>query len=243
MSRKKQLGIRYGDPRVFFESKTTQPFKSPTGIEYDTGTVVRGSAYIKIDSKDVSVSLPSMAEIIYFQASKLLKKAHSIKNKALKLQYANGTYHITDEEFFYLYMQLCSLGILGLYSSMESMVYELYIRKNNERKVLIDGKEMTFQQFTNLGFDRKITSVAAQLSGKANIYGTELLNRAKEIKQLRTIIQHWDVERRDDYFVNLPDNHPLKIFPEIDPLQILEDTRKILNHYSLNSQSSAQEAE
>lgn len=233
MTKKKPTRIKYGDPRVFFESTTTKPFIGPNGIKHDTGAVVRGSAFIGLDGKNVSLSLPSMAELIYFQSDKDLLKATKIKTKATRIEFINDNHHIVDEQSFYTYMQLCSLGILGLYSSLESMVYELYIRKNKEKKVIIDGAELSFNEFTNLGFDRKLTSVAAQLSGKSNIHGTDLHKYAKEIKSLRTNIQHWDVERREDYFINLPENHPLKVFVGIEPSEISSNARSILDHYSL----------
>lgn len=235
MPKKSRSGIRFGDPRIFFESKTTKPFDDPSGIHYDTGAVIRGAAHIKINNQDASVSLPSMAELIYFQADRNLSKASSIKKRALKLEYTNGIYRIENEELFYAYVQLCSLGILGLYSALEGMVYELYIRKNNERPVMISGKTLAFDTFTNLGFERKITSIASQLSGKPNIYGTNLLVNAKQIKTLRSIIQHWDVERREDYFINLPENHPLKAYIKIEPSQISQNARSILDHYKLTS--------
>ncbi len=235
MNKKKHTGIRFGDPRILFETTTTKPFTHPEGIHYDKGAIVRGTAHIDVAGKQVSVSLPSMAEIIYTQARKDLLKASSLKSRSLKTQSINGFNRIVDEESLYVYLQLCSLGILGLYSSLESMVYELYIRKNKERKVMIDGKELTPTQFTNSGFDRKMTSVAAQLSGQTNIHGTELFNKAKEIKRLRTAIQHWDIERREDYFVNLPDNHPLKAFTNINPATLAQDAREILDHYKIKA--------
>lgn len=230
---KKAKSIKYGDPRIFFESTTTKPFKSPTGIEYGVGTVVRGSAFIGVDDKQVSISLPSMAELIFFQSCRDLEKAQSIKSRALATSSINGSYHLVDEEAFYVYIQLTSLGVLGLYSALESMVYELYIRKNKERKVEIDGKELTFSEFTNKGFDTKVTKLASQLSGKASIYGTDLMDKVSEIKKLRTAVQHWDVERREDYFVNLPDNHPLKIFVNVNPAELASNIRQVLDHYSL----------
>jgi hypothetical protein len=227
--------IKFGDRRIFFESKTAKPFPSPMGITYDTDTVIRGSAFIELEGKSVSISLPSMAEIIYHQAHKSLEKAAAIKNRAFKTTLTNKNYHLDNEELFYTYIQLFSLGILGLYSSIESMVYELYIRKNKERNTIVDGKELIFTEFTTLGFERKITSVAAQLSGKSNIYGTNLLDNAKDIKKLRTTIQHWNIERGEEYFINLPDEHPLKIFPKVDPLIISNNAREILDHYSLRA--------
>ena len=44
MSKKKASGIKFGDPRIFFESTTTQPFAGANGINYGTGAVVRGAA-------------------------------------------------------------------------------------------------------------------------------------------------------------------------------------------------------
>lgn len=235
MSQQKSRSIKFGDPRIFFESTTTEPFVGPSGITHDAGAVVRGSAFIDVNNKSVSISLPSMAELIFYQAEKNMLKATSIKKRALQTRETNGSHHFVDEELFYTYMQLCSLGLLGLYASLESMVYELYIRKNKENKVMIDNKELSFKEFTNLGFERKITTVASQLSSKENIYGTELLDKAKEIRDLRTLIQHWDVERRDDYFVNLPNNHPLRVFVKIDPSELSANIRNILDHYSLKT--------
>lgn len=232
-SNKKSRSIQYGDPRIFFESTITKPFKSPLGIEYDAGAVVRGSAFIDLGNNQVSLSLPSMAELIFFQSKRDLEKAQAIKSRALKTNFINGTHHLVDEELFYTYMQLVSLGVLGLYSSLESMVYELYIRKNNEKKVEIDGKELTFKEFTHKGIDAKLTKIASQLSGKPNLYGTDLMERFKEFNKLRTSIQHWDVERREDYFVNLPENHPLKVFVNIEPIELANTIREILDHYSL----------
>ncbi len=230
---KKSGSIQFGDPRVFYESTITKPFSSPNGIHYDVGSVVRGSAFMQIDDKQVSFSLPSMAELIFFQSKRDLDKAQSIKNRALKIGFTNGNHHLLDEELFYTYMQLTSLGILGLYSSVESMVYELYIRKNNEKKVEIDGKELTFKEFTHKGIDAKLTRIASHLSEKPNLYGTELMEKFKEFNKLRTSIQHWDVERREDYFVNLPNNHPLKEFVDIEPSSLVDTVREILDHYSL----------
>lgn len=231
----RKKSVRFGDPRVFFESTTTEPFVSPLGIKHKAGAVVRGSAHLKVSDKDVSVSLPSMAELIYYQADIALDKASRIKAKALRLNFVNGNHYIVNEQDFFTYMQLCCIGILGLYASLEAMVYELYIRKYKDNAVKIDNKEMTEIQFTNLGIERKLTSVASQLSGKSNIHGTGLLDNAKQLISLRTTIQHWDVERRDDYFVNLPNNHPLKRFLIIEPRVLSHQVREILDHYSLKS--------
>lgn len=232
-SKKTHRSIKFGDPRVFFESTTTKPFKGPNGIEHPVGSVVRGSAFVDIAGQQVSLSLPSMAELIFFQSKRDLDKAEAIKSRALKTATTNGCYHLVDEELFYTYIQLLSLGLLGLYSSLESMVYELYIRKNKERKVEIDGKELTFPEFTAKGFVTKITKLASQLSGKPSIYNTELMEKVNEVNKLRTSIQHWDVERREDYFVNLPDNHPLKVFVNVSPSQLADNVRQVLDHYSL----------
>lgn len=235
MPSKNRKSIRYGDPRIFYESTTTKPFKSPQGIEYKTGTVVRGSAYTSIDDKVVSISLPSMAELIFYQSSKLLEKASKVKKRALKTNQANGYNFVNDEEAFFTYIQLCSLGILGLYSALEGMVYELYLRKSKERKILVKGKELTYKEFTNYGFEMKLTSFASQLSGKKNIADTELIEKAKEIKRLRSILQHWNLNRIDDYFTNLPEDHPLKEFVKIESKLLSDDVRAILDHYSLKS--------
>ena len=236
---RKYRSIKYGDPRVFFESTTTEPFKSPNGIEHPVGSVVRGSAFVEIGGQQVSLSLPSMAELIFFQSKRDLDKAEAIKSRALKTTTTNGSHHLVDEELFYTYVQLLSLGLLGLYSSLESMVYELYIRKNKERKVEIDGKELTFPEFTAKGFVTKVTKLASQFSGKSSIYGTELMEKVNEVNKLRTSIQHWDVERREDYFVNLPDNHPLKVFVNVSPSQLAENIRQVLDHYSLKENTEA----
>ena len=103
MSRKKKKtntrkAIKKGDPRIFFESTTSKPFVSPIGIEYKAGTLVRGLGYTSIDGEKVSISLPSMAELIYYQASKMLKKASKIKRRALKVKQANGYSFVEDEE-------------------------------------------------------------------------------------------------------------------------------------------------
>jgi hypothetical protein len=174
-----------------------------------------------------------MAELIFHQSNKLLEKASKVKRRALKTTATNGYTVVDDEEAFYTYIQLCSLGILGLYSALEGMVYELYLRKSKERKIIIDGEEPTYKEFTNFGFERKLTSVASQLSGKRNITGTELHNKALEIKRLRSILQHWNLDRIEDFFTNLPDDHPLKEFVNIEPVNLAKDTRAILDHYSL----------
>lgn len=231
----KNKSVQFGDPRVFFESTTTKPFITPLGIKYEAGAVVRGSAFVEVNGKNVSVSLPSMAELIYYQSNIALGKASRITTKVFKLNFVNGNYHIINEQDFFTYIQLCSVGILGLYSSLEAMVYELYIRKYKENIVKIDTKVMTEKQFTNLGLERKLTSVASQLSGKDSIYGTPLFQNVKQLISLRTTIQHWDVERRDDYFINLPENHPLKKFLTIDPVELSTHTREVLDHYSLKT--------
>lgn len=67
MSKSTHRSIKFGDPRVFFESTTTKPFNSPNGIEYPTGTVVRGSAFVDIGGQQVSLSLPStIGARVYF---------------------------------------------------------------------------------------------------------------------------------------------------------------------------------
>lgn len=232
----KYKSIKYGDPRIFFESKTSQPFNGPNGIHYDTGAIVRGTTHVVIGDKAFSVSLPSMAELIYYQAHKNLEKAATIKNRALKSAVINGYYCFEDEDLFFTYMQMFSLGLLGLYSSIEGMVFELYIRKNKEKKVTVDGKELTLTSFSNLGFKRKITSVASQLSGKPNIHNTDLLDKALYVKELRDTIQHWNIESGKDFFINLPVTHPLRVFPILDPLKLSQNTRDILDHYSLKQQ-------
>lgn len=113
------------------------------------------------------------------------------------------------------------------------MVFELYIRKYKENPVVIDGKELTYTEFTNKGFITKMTRIASQLSGRSNIYDTKLMDYVNEIRELRSVIQHWDIERREDYFLNLPDNHPVKRFIELDPINLSRKARSILDHYSL----------
>lgn len=232
--RNNQSRINYGDSRVLFESKLTKPFIGPAGIKHNTGAVVRGHTFIEIKDKNAGVSLPSMAEIVFTESEKNLKKASKIKSKAMKTEYINGSFHIVDEQAFYLYMQLCIIGILGLYCSLESMVYELYMRRFTIKPVIVDDKELSFSQFKNLGYKRKITSVASQLSGKDNIFGSELYDYADSIKDLRAKIQHWDLERRENYFTNLPADHPLKLLVKIDPQILSSNVRKVLDHYSLS---------
>ena len=232
--------IKYGDPRIFAETTLAKPFiNKALGIQYDKGAVVRQTADINIGDNKVPISLPSMAELIYFQSSKLLERASKIKRRALRVEVHAGMVGkclgLKDEELFYTYVQCCCLGILGLYSSIESMVYELYIRKNKEAAIEFKGKKITFKEFTRLGFDTKITLIASQLSGKEDIKDTELFNKARNIKRLRTLIQHCDIDYREDYFIKLPDNHPLKEFIEIDPSELSNDARMILDHYSLKS--------
>ncbi len=234
MTRRKSTRLKYGDPRTLFESKTTAPFKSPNGVHYDAGTVVKGSTHIELSGTMISLVMPSMAELMYLQSEKQLSKAASIKTSALRTEEANGNTFIADEEQFMIYMQLMSLGILGLYAALEAMVFELYIRKYKERPVVIDGNELSFTEFTNKGFERKLTSIAASLSGKPNIVGSDMHSNLKEIHNLRKIIQHFDVERREDYFLNLPNNHPLKTFPGIDPSMLIQNAREILDHYKLS---------
>lgn len=226
--------IRFGDPRLLAET-TVAKDAVIMGRKISKGDIIRISSYTNISGKQVMVPLPSMAELMYSQADNSLQKASKIKNKAIKTSIVNGNIHLDDEQSFYLYLQLTSSGILGLYSALESMVFELYIRKYKENPVVIDGKELTHSEFTNKGFTSKITRIATQLSGKSNIYGTELMDYANEIHKLRSIIQHWDIERRDDYFLNLPDNHPVKRFIDLDPASLSQNTRTILDHYSLKA--------
>ena len=80
-----------------------------------------------------------------------------------------------------------------------------------------------------------MTEIAAGLSNKSNIRTTELFVRLQEIKRLRTIIQHCKITYKDDYFIDLPDNHPLKEFIRTSPSGLSQDTRAILDHYSLKS--------
>ena len=150
-NRSKSRSIRFGDPRVFAETTLTKPFVSGVGITYDPGACVRMTAHLDIEGKNIATSLPSMAELIYFQASKLLAKASTIKRRALKVRLVNNHLWLVNEELFYTYIQCCSLGVLGLYSALESMVYELYIRKSKERPIMIRDKQMTFKQFIKSG--------------------------------------------------------------------------------------------
>lgn len=224
--------IKFGDPRALAES-TIAKDAVIEGREINVGDVVRLSAYSNISGQQVMMTLPSMAELIFHQSNHALQKAGRIKNKSIKISTINGRPILADEECFYIYIQLTSIGILGLYSALESMVFELYIRKYKNNPVIIGGKELSHNEFTSKGFDSKISTIASQLSGKSNIYGTELMDYANEIKELRTTIQHWDIERRDDYFINLPDTHPIKKFVNIDPAGLSEKTRNILDHYKL----------
>jgi hypothetical protein len=225
--------IKFGDPRILFESTTVAPFTGPSGFVHPIGTVVRGSTHTIIEGEEVSLSLPSMAEIVFQQSRNSMEKAEKIKKKALKTTINNGYKNLLDEEQFYRYLQLFSIGILGLYSALETMVFELYIRRHSEKEIKVDGKVLGFKEFTNCGLERKITSIAATLSGKTNIYNTELHTMFKVIDSLRTTVQHWDVSRRDDYFLNLPENHPIKAFVNVSPRELHENTRRILDHYTL----------
>src|ERR1039458_2960107 len=189
--------IQYGDPRILFESTATAPFTSPNGIQYEAGTVVRGSTHTNVGGEGVSLSLPSMAEIIFHQSRINMEKAEKIKKKALRTTINNGYKNFFDARPFYIYLQLFSIRILGLYSAIETMVFELYIRRYKDREVKVNDRIMSFREFTNCGLERKITSIAATLSGKININGTELHTMFRAIDSLRTTVQHWDVERRD----------------------------------------------
>ncbi len=224
--------IKFGDPRALAETAIAKDAVI-NGREFKVGDVVRLSAYTNISGQQAMMTLPSMAELMYYQANHDLQKASRMKNKSIKTATTNGSVFLADEESFYIYIQLTSMGILGLYSALESMVFELYIRKYKDNPVKIDGKELSHTEFTNKGFSSKLSKIASQLSGKNNIYGTELMNYANEIKELRVIIQHWDIERRDDYFLNLPDTHPITKFVNIDPASLSEKTRQILDHYKL----------
>lgn len=225
--------VKVGDPRILAESTVVKP-ATLNGVEYGVGSIVRMSAHVQIDGKQTTVTLPSMAELMYYQADSNLIKASKVKSKSLKTATTpTGYTRLVDEEQFYIYIQLVSLGILGLYSALETMVYELYIRKYKDNPVTIDGKELSHTEFTNKGFDTKLTKLASQLSKKENIYGTNLMALVKEIKKLRTIIQHWDIERREDYFINLPDSHPIKKFINVNPTELSQNTRTILDHYKL----------
>ena len=80
------------------------------------------------------------------------------------------------------------------------------------QKVVIEGREVNLTKLSNEGFERKLTTIASQLSGKDNIKGTELMSKAREIAKLRINIQHWDQRVDENYFLELPNNHPLKKF-------------------------------
>lgn len=177
-----------------------------------------------------------MAELLYFQSCKNLEKAASLKSKATKIFKGKNANYIRDEEALLNYYQLCCLGVLGLYASLEAMVHELHSRRR-DKKVTIDGKQIDLNKLSEVGFDRKLTSIASQLSGKKSIWGTELMRKAKKIKDLRTNIQHWDQAVDENYYIKLPDNHPLKRLLEMDPVELAENARKILDHYSLKSKT------
>lgn len=233
MNSKKHRPIKVGDPRTFFESKTTESFTFPNGLNYPEGSIVRSATHIKIDNQEISFTMPSMSELIFFQARKDLEKASSIKKRALRYITTNGHLTILDEELLFVYFQLSCLGILGLYSSMEAMVHELHARRRNT-KVIVDGKELDLSKLSSsVGFERKLTSIASQLSGKDNIHGSELMSKAQEIARLRTNLQHWDQSVDEKYFVELPNDHPLKKLLEIDPSILALNARAILDHYSL----------
>lgn len=113
----------------------------------------------------------------------------------------------------------------------------LSIQPNRERRPTILQARRSDNEFTAKGFLTKITKFASQLSGKPSIYDTELMEKVNEVNKLRTSIQHWDVERREDYFVNLPDNHPLKVFVNVSPSRLADNIRQVLDHYSLKDAS------
>lgn len=46
------------------------------------------------------VPLPSMAELMYYQADNSLQKAGKIKNKAIKISVVNGNDYLDDEQSF-----------------------------------------------------------------------------------------------------------------------------------------------
>jgi hypothetical protein len=114
------------------------------------------------------------------------------------------------------------------------MVYELYIRKNNKNDLMIEGRSVTFKEFTSMGIVKKLTTVATKLSGGPNIYNTEIMTDVKNIITLRTSIQHWDIELSSDYFVNFPSKHPLNTFITVEPSKISATARYILDNYSLS---------
>lgn len=232
-SRTEPKVIAHGDVRTFFESTTTEPFHSPNGIDYPVGTAVRGSANVTLENGAiVSTTLPSMAELLYYQSKKELEKAHHLKSRSLQVVSGNGYLFFADEASFFVYLQVFLLGILGLYASLEAMVYELYIRRP-QTVVTINGETISLDKLSDYGFERKISSIASQLSGKASIFGTPLMEKAKEIANLRTNIQHWNIPYDEQFFMDIPDEHPYKKLIHIDPLEHIVWTREILDYYKL----------
>lgn len=225
--------IPYGDERTFFESKTTEPAVSPYGTHYPVGTVVRGSANVTLDNGVVvSTTLPSMAELLFYESKKELEKAHHLKSRSLRVTANDNFIFFADETAFFTYLQNFLLGVLGLYASLEAMVYELYIRRPNT-EVAIDGEIIPLDRLSDYGFERKVSSIAAQLSGKESIYGTPLMDKAKKIARLRTNIQHWDIPYDKQFFMDIPAEHPYKKMINIDPLEYVAWTREILDYYKL----------
>jgi hypothetical protein len=191
------------------------------------------SGAVDSDGAKVSFPFPSMAVLMFYQAKKVLEKADSLRGRALKQQTnLRGLTYISDEEALFTYLQLCCSGVLGLYASLEAMVYELYARRPT-KEVIIDGKKFDTNQLSTKSFAAKLTTIASQLSGKDNIRGTTLEDKANELYKIRVTIQHWDMPLTEDSFLEIPEKHPIKIFLQFDPLSLVVGCRDILNHYSL----------
>lgn len=111
-------------------------------------------------------------------------------------------------------------------------MYELYIRRPHV-EVTIDGERVSLDRLSEYGFERKISSIAAQLSNKTSIYETPLMEKAKEIAKLRTNIQHWNIPYNEQFFMDIPAEHPYKKLVNIDPQEYVVWTREILDYYKL----------
>lgn len=232
MSSKKSYPLKFGDPRTFAEATTTETAKFLDGTEYPVGTVISISSSATINGQEVTFTLPSMAEIIFAQAHKDLDKAAKLKSKALQYSVANNARRIINEDLFFVYLQLCCSGVLGVYAALEAMVHELHIRRM-DKKIIIEGKELDSNKLSNEGFERKVTSIASQLSGKENIFTLPLMKRVKALHKLRISIQHWNQPISHNYFLSLPESHPIKALINTNPLIISSTGREVLDHYSL----------
>ena len=205
------------------------------GIEYPEGTVVRATWILPREQHgQLSFTTPSMAELLYYQAERNLAKAEAIKSKSLRLHEVNSIKRLDNEPMFFDYLGLCMLGVLGLYSSLEAMVHELHTR-NMDKKVIDNGKQIDLSQLSHMGFEKKISTVAAQLSGKSNIWGTKMMEDAKRLHSVRVNIQHWDQKVDKNYFMKMPSNHPIALLIELSPQMLALETRGILDHYLLLS--------